>query len=108
MQTEGPILEALTHRLSECPEEFLLPPRIGDTGVITVAAIVHDHLRAMGLANPEGLRDTRDPACLSLIAVATWLLHDDWFLARPDLVPQMRRLLDTPLLPLSGVVPVKE
>ena len=59
MKTEGPILESLTHRLSECPEEFLLAPRIKDAGVISVVAIAHDHLRAMGVASPG--RPTRTP-----------------------------------------------
>lgn len=113
METEGPILESLTHRLAECPEDFLLAPRMGAAGaeaagVISVTAIVHDHLRAMGVAIPEGLRDTRDAPFLSLIAIATWLLHDDWFLARPDLAPKMQRLLTVSLKPLSTVLPAKE
>ena len=108
MDAEGPILEALTHRLAECPEEFLLAPRMGDAGVISVIAITHDHLRAMGVATPDILRDTRDAAFLSLAAVATWLLHDDWFLGRPDLAPKMQRLLGAFLQPLSAVVPAKE
>ena len=108
MGTEGPILEALTHRLSECPEEFLLAPRIGDSGAISVIAIAHDHLRAMGIAAPQILENSRDAAFLSLVSVAAWLLHDDWFLARADLAPKMERLLGAFLQPLSAAVPAKE
>lgn len=108
MEAEGPVLELLTHRLTDCPEEFLLPPRVGDSGTISVTAIVHDHLRAMGVAAPEGLKDTRDAALLSVIAVATWLVHDDWFLSRSELVSKMQWLLTRALVPLSTVVPAKE
>ncbi|HEY3838816.1 MAG TPA: hypothetical protein VGL72_19705 [Bryobacteraceae bacterium] len=103
MDAEGPILEALTHRLSECPEEFLLAP-----GVISVPAVAHDHLRAMGVPVPDILRDARDLRFLSLVAVASWLLHDDWFLARPELAAKMQRLLGAFLQPLSAVVPAKD
>jgi hypothetical protein len=108
MDAEGPILESLTHRLSECPEEFLLPPRIRDAGVISVEAIAHDHLRAMGVAMPDELKNKRDAVLLSLVAVASWLLHDDWFLARPELAPQMQRLFTSGLQPLAAVVAAKE
>jgi len=47
MTAEGPVLETLTHRLSETPEDFLLDP---DT--ISVQAIAQDHLRAMGIEFP--------------------------------------------------------
>jgi hypothetical protein len=107
METEGPNLESLIHRLSECPEEFLLAPRIGDSGVISVAAIVYDHLRAMGVAMPEP-QPTGDAALLSLIAVTTWLVHDDWFLTRRDLAPKIQRLLGQPLKPLSAIVSAKQ
>ena len=108
MKTEGPILEALTHRLSECPEEFLFAPRIGATGVISVEAIVADHLRAMGEQSPEALPANQAAACLSLIAIVTWLVHDDWFLARPDLAPNMHKLYTTTLQPLSEVVKISD
>ena len=103
MDAEGPLLEALTHRLSECPEEFLLAP-----DMISVPAIAHDQLRAMGLALPDILRDAHDPKFLALVSIACWLLHDDWFLARPDLAAKMQRLLGAFLQPLSAVVPATE
>jgi hypothetical protein len=88
MIPEGPPLERLTRRLSDCPAEFLLPPRLGGSGTIDVPALVADLFRAMGAA-PVPLAAARPgaPATeanrLSLIAVAVWLLHDEWFLARP-------------------------
>jgi len=108
MQAEGPVLESLTHRLSECPQDFLLPPRIGQAGTIHVVAIAHDQLRAMGIANPEPFRDIRDANLLTLIAITTWLLHDDWFLAQPGLGTNAQRLLTTALQPLAAVIQSKE
>ena len=52
MRNEGPRLELLTHRLSECPPEFLLTPRIGEAGQIDVIAIVCDHFRWLGTQPP--------------------------------------------------------
>jgi hypothetical protein len=108
METEGPILESLTHRLTECPEEFLLAPRMGNAGVISVEAIAHDLLRDMGVALPEPLPTKAKTAHLSLIAISCWLLHDDWFLARPDVAPKVQRLLSVSLDPLSAVVRATE
>ena len=102
--TDAPILEALTHRLSECPDDFLIPPRVGNIGIISVAAIAADHLRAMGIAKPEVLHGKLDAAAFTLISITCWLLHDPWFLARPDLAPKMQKLLGAPLQPLSTVV----
>lgn len=54
MKHEGPPLEQLTHRLAECPPEFLEEPRVGSTGSVHVAAVVNDLLIAMGKA-PEDM-----------------------------------------------------
>jgi hypothetical protein len=108
MEAEGPVLESLTHRLAECPEDFLLPPRIGDRGVISVMAIAHDHLRAMGWTTPEDLPDNGNAAYLSLVAIVCWLLHDEWFLSRPVLAPLMQRLINDSLQPLAAIVKPKE
>ena len=98
MENEGPVLESLTRRLEECPEEFLLAP-----GVISVNAIASDHMRAMGVSMPQGLRDE-----VSLVAIVCWLLHDDWFLGRPQLAPRMERLLNDELGTLAATVQPKE
>lgn len=112
MNDDGPLLESLTHRLAECPPEFLLAPRTrsGD-GEVDVAAIVFDHFRAMSvplLANalPPLTHDGSKAAAnrLRLIAVATWLLDDEWFLARPALAHPMWSLLAKELNDLATVV----
>src|SRR4051812_13901216 len=82
MEHEGPQLEQLTHRLSETPAEFLLPPAHRGEGDIDVAALVADHFRAMNITPPEDRDLTARiaspgitfPRRLQLIAIATWLL----------------------------------
>ena len=94
MTNEGPQLEALTHRLAECPPEFLLAPRIGALGLVDVPALVADHFRALGRSAPPYAHlvpfitvvgDVPGTNRMRLVAIATWLLRDAWFLARPDL-----------------------
>ena len=86
MQLEGPILESLTRRLAETPEDFLAEPRIGQTGRANVAAIVGDLLRMFGtspgpdrLANFAGIDQKRDRNRLSIALLLCWLLSEDWF-----------------------------
>jgi hypothetical protein len=114
MEREGPLLEGLTRRLGECPIEFLGDPSAEARvpGSIDVAAIVCDHFRAMGTtfpasdvvakflpwSTPESLNRLR------VIAIATWLLHDDWFLSRKDLGLPMQSLLGEKLDSLATVV----
>ena len=90
MTHEGPMLEALTHRLAECPPEFLLPP-----AEINVIALVADHFRSMQAdPSPGSLRTLmgQPENQLGLTAVAIWLLHDDWFRSRRELAGGMWRL----------------
>lgn len=54
MKNEGPPLEALTRRLAECPPEFLEEPRVGSSGTVHVAAVVHDLLDAWSPSGPRG------------------------------------------------------
>jgi hypothetical protein len=100
MQTEGPELAALLHRLAECPPEFLEVEAAGDAEGIDVAAIVCDHMRRVSPGEvPEQQSKLlsqigRGPVeRLAAIAIACWLLHDEWFFARPELAPAMWRLL---------------
>lgn len=89
----GPPLESLTHRLAACPAEFLAEPRIGSAGVVEVAAVVADLARDLGgpapspaqLAafKPTDARQFRN--WLSVVLVACWLLHDEWFRRQPGL-----------------------
>ncbi len=99
------MLEALTRRLEECPAEFLLAPRVGDTGEISVSAIAADHLRAMGTS---GIVEFHEAAHLSLIAITCWVLHDDWFLSRPELAARMLVLLNNGLQTLAATVQARE
>ena len=100
MNNEGPQLETLVHRLAECPPEFLEPPRHGDSGSIDVAAIVGDHFRRLR----QGPLAGETVQCVKavrgfgkkrqqLIAIIAWLLDDLWFLERPELEPQICRLV---------------
>src|SRR5262245_35460470 len=87
MSTEGPLLETLTHRLAECPADFLAEPRIGTAGVVEVAAVVADLVRDLGgpaptraqlaVFQPKDARQHRN--WLGLVLVACWLLHEPWF-----------------------------
>jgi len=100
MKEEGPQLESLTHRLAECPPEFLLEPRHGSRGSIDVRAIVADHFRRLlgGALSEEAARcgeavQNFEPRHQQLAAIVVWLLHDGWFLERPQLAADFCRLL---------------
>lgn len=112
MEREGPLLESLTHRLSECPAEFLADPSAQGPGTIDVAAIVCDHFRALGLPPGDArrlalLQPAQSAAManrLRLIAITTWLLYDDELRTRPELGEPMWKLLTEDLNPLANVV----
>jgi hypothetical protein len=96
MDREGPLLETLTRRLAETPEEFLAEPRAGGAGQVHTAAIVSDLLRMLGhdarvgdLAPFSG-DDRRDRNRLGLTLVLAWLFADEWFVRQP---PDMSALL---------------
>ena len=87
MEQEGPPLLSLTRRLAECPADFMADPLIGKVGVVPVAAVVSDLIRDLGGApltslqaavfQPQDAKKYRN--YLSLVLIACWLLHDDWF-----------------------------
>jgi hypothetical protein len=115
MINQGPPLELLLHRLNQCPPEFLLPPKTRSAhGVINLSAIVHDHMRAWSptafstfrQSDLQGIIDQSSVNHLQMIAVTVWLLHDPWFLARPDLAPHGWRLLTGSLKTLADIVNV--
>ena len=102
VESEGPALEALLHRLAECPPDFLAEPRLGERGVIEVAAVVADLLRALGGAalTPDAaavFRPARQPAKhrnrLRAVLITAWLLHDDWFRERERFAAPAQQLL---------------
>jgi hypothetical protein len=86
MRLNGPVLDRLTHRLSECPASCLQPPRTGKEDGVHVDALVHDLIVTLGGTPPP--RDAlawfapstpTTQRSLSLVLIACWLLHDDWF-----------------------------
>ncbi len=98
--TEGPDLQALTHRLSECPADFLAEPMIGSRGVVDVAAVVSDLVRALGgtlltAAELARFRGTSDLMArrLQITLIASWLLYDPWFRDQQRFAAQAMSLL---------------
>lgn len=96
MQQPGPRLETLLRRLSECPSDFIDTCK-GTAGAKQIVAILRDHFRELRDRDPirgdepiwKTMTGTRKPAVSEVrywgtLAVATWLLHDDWFLHRPE------------------------
>lgn len=72
-------------RLAETPDDFLAEPRIGDTGDVVTAALVGDLFHALGHAPDDAPAIAGDRNRLQLIAVAVWLLADEWVAAAaPD------------------------
>jgi hypothetical protein len=131
MQQEGPMLESLTRRLAETPEDFLAEPRIGQRGRVHVAAVVNDLLRNLGIdarleqltafmsrSNPptEEVPDAAKGAGeapqernrLAVTLLLCWLLFDDWFKQAKPGLDQMVQLLAIDAAELANrVVPRK-
>jgi hypothetical protein len=112
---EGPLLEALTHRLSRCPREFLEPPRTAKRAGVDVAAVVTDLIRdvtlripSQDMASPFSKAGVEDMRWLQLVLVVCWLLHDDWFRSRPQLAVHIPRLLEQRLPALAAVVTAEQ
>ena len=115
MKEEGPQLEALTRRLSECPSDFLAEPRTAKGGgQVEVAAVVFDLLGELGdkiltkkeaeqfiLSNPKS-KDERN--YLRLVLLASWLLHDIWFRSRRQFAEQTYELLTQGLKEVATLV----
>jgi hypothetical protein len=100
MTQEGPVLEALTHRLAECPPEFLAEPRIAAHGLIRTPAVVSDLLALLNGAPLDefaarcftGTRKEQRNL-LRLVQVAAWLLGDPWFVAGRRFAPAAQEWL---------------
>jgi hypothetical protein len=113
---EGPCLETLLHRLSECPPDFLLEPCMGKTGVINVPAVVCDLLRDLGSSPDEhevrksvfDVAESLSPAAyrnrLRMILVASWLFHDDWFCLQGVFADRVRTFIAAGLTDFATVV----
>ena len=86
MQAEGQVLETLTRRLAETPEDFLDEPRIGSSGRVHVAAVAGDLMRSLGLTielaeltSLEGKDPRADRNRLAIALLLCWLFSDVWF-----------------------------
>lgn len=87
--TEGPLLETLTRRLSECPADFLAEPRLGKTGTVHVKAVIADVLRELGsaplteaqVAEFGAKNSPKERNRLRMALIICWLLHDPFFRA---------------------------
>ncbi|MBU6238381.1 MAG: hypothetical protein KGQ51_11170 [Planctomycetes bacterium] len=103
MNNEGPSLAAMTHRLAECPEEFL---SICDdvSGSTCVIALLTDFFRRfddhpMRIDDPfiAKLGSTKFTANhqrhLGLLSLAVWLFYDPWFSDRKEFAVSMWNLL---------------
>lgn len=85
LQQEGPALEYLLRRLSECPPEFVISAH--DKTAVAPAAVVSDllqdlggHLLTPGSAAPFQLEPNgKNRNYINIILIACWLLHDSWF-----------------------------
>lgn len=115
MQLEGPMLESLTRRLAETPEDFLAEPRIGQAGRAHVAAVVGDLLRLLG-ASPEtsqlapfaGSDVRRDRNRLAITLLLCWLLADDWFRRTKLAADTVLRLLEAEASELAAQVAARK
>jgi hypothetical protein len=112
MNKQGPIMESLTHRLAETPEDFLAEPRIGQQGRIHVSAVVQDLLARLGrpasparLSTFNGTDAARDRNRLSVVLVLCWLLQDDWFQQAKLTTDSLLTLLDDGVTELAKQVP---
>ena len=106
----GPVLESLTHRLTQCPREFLYEPKTGKSGRVRVDAVVSDLFRDMAGKFPKaGQCDMfsgggeKDKNWLSLVLIACWLVNDKWFLEKPELAAAVLDFLQNKLQRLSNV-----
>ena len=111
MSEEGPLLDRLTHRLSECPAAFLEEPRMGGRGSIFVDAVVADLAVDLGgerLAKGElggfRSRSSKQRNRLRLVLIASWLFHDEVFLEAGCHAERTLRFLADSLERLAALV----
>ncbi len=111
MTTEGPTLETLTHRLAECPADFLDEPRIERKGRVDVAAVVADLVRQLGgraqRSDLDVFRKSDLMKCRShfrLALVTCWLLGDSWFIGKKRFAVPALRLLSAGIVELASLI----
>lgn len=113
MTQEGPRLERLLRRLSECPSEFI------DTcqrpqGYVQVTALLCDYFRPHKLKDHdpfwEQLRSNRTKYkkpenYFAILAVAVWLVGEEWFVEHKETVePMWKWLSGDSLVTLANLV----
>ncbi len=123
MQQEGPILESLTRRLAETPQDFLAPPRLGQSGQVQTAAVVGDLVRLLGgsvgpaqlttftgrNATLQSVSEAREDAKrLGVVLILCWLLSDEWFQQTRPKTEDILRLLETDAAELARHVPARK
>ncbi len=111
MDEAGPQLESLTRRLAETPADFLAEPRIGAGGLVHVDAVVAELIRDLGGAvltkqqlAPFQVQAKQQRNWLSLVLIACWLLHDEWFRQPKRFAAPAYTLLSEGLTELSALV----
>src|SRR5262249_40168885 len=116
MHSDVPSVAALTHRLAECPGEFLEPALRQSGGAVHVDAIVADLVRVMGgqvlTAQDTGVfrqgRGNAPENRLQVILIAAWLLDDPWFAGQRQLADRVPGLLVNSLSAVAAVVPAAQ
>lgn len=101
MDAEGPDLEVLLRRLTDCPREFLGLAAGKATGA-DLRAIVCDALRPMMRDSPPELNKTALAAAVAgpiarqtVVSIVCWLIRDDWFVTQPRLSRTWWSLLES-------------
>ncbi len=123
MMHEGPPIETLLRRLTECPSDFLdvgashaamheVSEQDEQNQIIQLNAILCDHFRAMKFDFDTAVVlnrfHARTASHRAVCAVMIWLLHDPWFLSRCDLLEPMCDLVcHASLEQLSLLVPAE-
>lgn len=103
----GPELDPLLRRLTECPPDFFLPPRIGRDGEIHVHAVLADVTVRWRRPLPEAavLAFAVDDRSLQnwyrLVLIAAWLAWDDWFVTAGCNPGDLIRWLETDVRELA-------
>ncbi len=118
MQTPGPHLETLTHRLADTPVKFLAEPRIAGVAnaqAVAVAALVNDILLLHGARAPAaslqgfiGAQVKADRNRLALAMILCWLLADDWFIGQQLPQPALLQVLGEAARELAASTPAHQ
>jgi hypothetical protein len=106
---QGPSIESLVHRLSEAPEDFVQIAE-HDAPNSLLIALVCDHFRRLQAPLPSSNElDHLHPSRahgkrLSLVALAVWLLRDEWFTERKELAAATAELLCTGFTEIAELI----